>query len=350
MRSEQEQAANGLRGTAEQGAGPSPGRERSVTILTTPSQGTVGAPVDLAQLAQRAADLARGSRSQATWRAYEADWRDFQGWCAGHSLMALPADPVTVGLYLADRAKTLSVATLTRRLSAVAVQHRLAGHHLDTRHPAIRDVMAGLRRSKGMAPRQTEALTVALAKRVLATCQDGLGDVRDRALILVGLAGGLRRSELVDLDVSDLTVSDEGVRVRIARSKGDQDGAGQVIGINRTGTPTCPVAALEAWSAAAGIKAGRVFRSIDRHSRVGASLSGRAVALILKKRANRAGLDPAAFSGHSLRAGFATSAARAGIEEREIMATTRHRSAAVLRRYIRDGELFVRNVTAELGL
>ncbi len=318
--------------------------------LPVTAPGPAGLPPALAALADEAADLARGSRSRATWRAYESDWREFRGWCAVHDLVALPADPVTVGLYLADRARALSIATLTRRLSAVAVQHRLAGHHLDTRHPAIRDVMAGLRRSKRVAPRQSEALTVPLAKRVVATCQDGVGDLRDRALILVGLAGGFRCSELVGLDVSDLTLSDEGVRVRITRSKGDQDGAGQVIGINRTGTPTCPVAALEAWMAVAGIGAGRVFRSVDRHGKVGVSLSDRAVALILKGRTGRAGLDPAAFSGHSLRAGFATSAARAGIEEREIMATTRHRSAAVLRRYIRDGRLFARNVTAEMGL
>lgn len=301
-------------------------------------------------LADEAAEFARGSRSQATWRAYAGDWRDFQGWCAGHGLTPLPADPVTVGLYLADRAKALSITTLTRRTTAIAVQHRLASHHLDTRHPAIRDVLAGLRRSKGVAPRQAEALTVPLAKRVVATCQGRLSDLRDRALILIGLAGGFRRSELVALDRSDLTVCEDGVRVRIARSKGDQEGEGQVIGISRTGSATCPVAALEAWLEAAGIHDGRVFRSIDRYGNVGVSLSDRAVALILKSRTNRAGLDPQGFSGHSLRAGFATSAARAGVGEREIMATTRHRSATVLRRYIRDGELFSRNVTAQIGL
>jgi len=321
-----------------------------IEAVPVPLPETGGLPATLAALADEAADLARGSRSRATWRAYESDWRDFDAWCAGHGLTALPAAPVTLGLYLADRAKALSIATLTRRTTAIAVQHRLAGHHLDTRHPAIRDVLAGLRRSKGSAPRQAQALTVPLAKRVMATCQDRLSDVRDRALILIGLAGGFRRSELVALDVSDLTVSEEGVRVRIARSKGDQDGEGQVIGISRTGTETCPVAGLEAWLGVAGIHEGRVFRRIDRHGRVGASLSDRAVSLILKDRTHRAGLDPHGFSGHSLRAGFATSAARAGVGECEIMMTTRHRSTTVLRRYIRDGEMFARNVTAQIGL
>lgn len=309
-----------------------------------------GLPATMAALALEAADFARGSRAKATWRAYESDWRDFQGWCSPHDLAPLPANPVTVGLYLADRAKALSVATLVRRVSAISVKHRIEGFHLDTRHPAIRDVMSGLRRSKGTTPRQAEALTVPLAKRVVATCQQGLNDVRDRALILIGLAGGFRRSELVALDVTDLTISEEGVRVSIRRSKSDQDGEGQVIGINRTRSTTCPVAAYEAWIALAGIREGLAFRSIDRHGNLGASLSDRAVALILKSRTRRAGLDPQGFSGHSLRAGFATSAARAGIEERDIMATTRHRSATVLRRYIRDGEMFDGNITVKIGL
>lgn len=310
----------------------------------------LGPPFDLEQLAGRAAGLAEGARAAATRRAYRSDWRHFEAWCTGHGLTALPAAPATIGLYLADHADACAVATLTRRLASISVAHRLVAHHLDTRHPAIRDVLAGLRRSKRVAPRQAQALTVPLAKRVVTTCQDGMCDIRDRALILVGLAGGFRRSELVGLDVADLTLSEDGVRVRIARSKTDQDGEGQAIGIGRTGTPTCPVAALEAWLAAAKIGAGRVFRSINRHGRLGASLSDRAVALILKGRAGRAGLEPAAFSGHSLRAGFATSAARAGVEEREIMATTRHRSSTVLRRYIRDGALLARNVTVEIGL
>ena len=322
--------------------------EAGAVLTTVPETGAL--PASLAALSDEAAGLARGSRSKATWRAYETDWRDFTGWCASHALASLPAVPVTVGLYLADRAKALTVATLTRRITAISVQHRITGHHLDTRHPAIRDVLAGIRRSKGVAPRQADALTVPLAKRTVAMCGDGLNDLRDRALILIGLAGGLRRSELVSLTVTDLTVSEEGVRVRIARSKGDQDGEGQVIGINRTGTETCPVAALEAWWEAAGVRDGRAFRSIDRHGNVGASLSDRAVALILKKRVGGAGIDPQGYSGHSLRVGFATSAARAGIGEREIMTTTRHRSTIVLRRYIRDGEMFTRNVTAKIGL
>ncbi|MGV2417827.1 MAG UNVERIFIED_CONTAM: site-specific integrase [Paenibacillus polymyxa] len=316
---------------------------------------TIVSPVapllDLDRLAREAADLARGSRSKATWRAYESDWQDFTAWCAATGLEPLPAVPVTVGLYLADRAATLSVATLTRRVSAIAVRHRLAGHYLDTRHPGIRDVLAGLRRSKGVASRrQAEALTVPLAKRAVATCADRLIDLRDRALILIGLAGGFRRSELVLLTLADVTVTEDGLRIVVRRSKGDQDGEGQVVGINRTGRATCPLAAHQAWIAGAGISEGRVFRSVNRHGQVGTSLSDRAVALIVQRRADLAGLNGAAFSGHSLRAGFATSAARSGVAERDIMATTRHRSTTILRRYIRDGELFTKSVTNQIGL
>lgn len=310
----------------------------------------LGAPIDLAQLADRAAGLAEGARAPATRRAYRADWRQFAAWCADHGLAALPAAPATIGLYLAAHADTRTVATLTRRLASISVAHRMAGHHLDTRHPAIRDVLSGLRRARGTAQRRAEALTVPLARRLLAGCGTSLIDTRDRALLLVGLGAALRRSELVALDIDDVAVLPDGLRLTIRRSKGDQDGAGQAVAVGRTGTGTCPIAAYEAWLTAAGIAAGRVFRSVDRHGGLGDALSDRAVALIVKRRAAAAGLDPRAFAGHSLRAGFATSAAAGGVEERVIAKTTRHRSSAILRRYIRDGELFTRNVAAEMGL
>jgi integrase len=253
-------------------------------------------------------------------------------------------------LYLTAHADVLAVATLTRRLSTIAVAHRLAGHHLDTRHPAIRDVMRGLRRAKGVAPRSAEALTVPLARLLVATCGDRLIDVRDRALILVGLGAALRRSELVALDIADVEVLPEGLRVRVRRSKSDQEAAGRTIGIGRTGTATCPATAYAAWLTAAGITGGAAWRSVDRHGRVGGRLPDRTVARVVKARAALAGLDPARMSGHSLRAGLATSAAAAGVEEREIARITGHKSMVVLRRYIRVGETWRRNIAAEIGL
>jgi integrase len=182
-----------------------------------------------------------------------------------------------------------------------------------------------------------------------ASCDDTLIGRRDRALLLLGFAAALRRSELVALAVADMAVVAEGIRLTVRRSKTDQDAAGAVIGVVRTGTPSCPVAALTAWLAAAGITDGRLFRRVDRHGRIGAALSDQSVALVVKRRAALVGLDAAAFSGHSLRAGLATAAAAHGVEERLIMRQTRHVSLTV-RRYIRDGEVFLGNASGRVGL
>ncbi|MBM6582983.1 site-specific integrase [Microvirga sp. BT689] len=321
-----------------------------MTTITTPISEAIAAPTALAAAADRAADLAEGARAEATRRAYRSDWKSFEGWCAAHGLAALPAAATTVGLFLAAHENLLSVATLTRRLSSIATAHRMAGHPMDTRHPAIRDVLRGLRRTKGSAQRHAEALTTPLVRRAVETCADRLIDLRDRALILVGFGAALRRSELVALNLDDVVVLPEGLRVTIRRSKADQEGEGQVVAIGRTGSATCPVIAYETWIAMAGVIQGKAFRSVDRHGRLGERLSTRAVAKIVQRRAGLAGLDAQAFSGHSLRAGFATSAAAAGVEERIIMKTTRHRSTSVLRRYIHDGRLFERNLAAEVGL
>ncbi|WP_238199807.1 tyrosine-type recombinase/integrase [Methylobacterium tardum] len=262
----------------------------------------------------------------------------------------LPATPAVVGLYLADIADRLSLATLTRRVSSLAARHRQAGLGLDVRHPAVADVLAGLRRERGSAQRHAEALTVPRLKQALATLGDGLADRRDRALLLVGTAAALRRSELVALDVADIAVLPEGLRISIRRSKTDAEGRGAVLAVGRTGTATCPVAAYAAWLAASGIAEGAAFRAVDRHGRLGGRLSGNAVALIVQRRAGAAGLDAAAYAGHSMRAGFATSAARAGVRELAIARQTRHTSLTVLRRYVREGQLFEDNLTTEIGL
>ncbi|HEV2564186.1 MAG TPA: tyrosine-type recombinase/integrase [Microvirga sp.] len=322
-----------------------------MTHLPVPADPTVlGPALDLEALADRAQAFAAGARAAATRKAYASDWRHFEDWCRTAGLTSLPAVPTTVGLYLAAQAEVLAVTTLTRRLSAIAVAHRMAGHPMDTRHPAVRDVMRGLRRAKGVAQDHAEALTVPLLRRVLAGCGDRLIDRRDQALLLVGFGAALRRSELVALDLDDVAVVPEGLRITIRRSKGDQEGEGQVVAVGRTGTATCPAAAYEAWIAAAEISEGAVFRGINRHGRIGRRLSTDAVSAIVQRRAAAVGLDPTLFSGHSMRAGFATSAALAGVEERLIMRQTRHRSSATVRRYIRDGELFARNLAAEVGL
>jgi integrase len=300
----------------------------------------------------RAEHYARASRAYATRRAYRSDWVHYEAWCRTNSLAALAATPQVVGAYLAAHAAALAPATLGRRLSSIAVAHRLAGHQLDTRHPALRDVMAGIRRERGTAPRRAAPATTDIIRRMASACDvRTLIGLRDRALVLVGFAGAFRRSELVSLDRYYLAFGSEGVRITLRRSKGDQEGAGEVVGVARIeGSFTCPVAALEAWLAIAHIDEGPAFRSVDRHGRVAATaLDDRAVARVVQKLAAAVGLDPSVYSGHSLRAGFATSAAAHGIEERRIAKQTRHKSD-VVRTYIRDGEVFVRNASSEVGL
>lgn len=320
-----------------------------MTTLPVPASATIlGPALDLDAVAERAAGLARQARAANTLRAYESDWREFTRWCDAQGFASMPASPAAIGLYLAAHER-LSVATLSRRVSSIAAQHRQAGHSLDTRHPAIADVLRGLRRKRGSTQQHAEALTVPYLERVLAGLGDDLGAQRDRALLLIGIVAALRRSELVALDVTDITVLSEGLRVVVRKSKTDAEGHGAVLAVGRTGRPTCPAAAYERWIAAAGIAEGAVFRAVDRHGRLGGRLSGNAIALIVQRRAAAAGLD-AAFSGHSLRSGFATSAARAGMGEFKIAAQTRHASLAVLRRYVREGRLFEENLAQEIGL
>ena len=304
---------------------------------------------DLIVLEQEASEIASRARSANTIRAYQNDWSHFSSWCNASGLQALPALPRTAALYLAAHKDHYAMATLNRRLSAIAAAHRMADHPFDTRCREIALVMDGLRRTKTIRQRQVMALTTPLLKRALGTTSESLAERRNRSLALLGMAGALRRSEIVALEVSDITSSAEGIRIVIRRSKGDQFGEGQVIAITRTNSELCPVANLEAYLRQAAITEGRVFRAIDRHGNLKTSMTDQSVALIVKKLAGRAGLE-GEYSGHSLRAGFATQAAKNGVEERRIAYTTRHKNMEVLRKYIREGNLFANAVTADLGL
>ena len=259
-----------------------------------------------------------------------------------------------VGVYLADRAATLKPSTLSRRLAAISVQHRQAGSHLDTRAPQIRDVLTGIRREKAKEGVTTTKKTAAVSDDIRAMVGT-LGvtplGIRDRALLLLGFAGAFRRSELVGLNVEDIGVRREGLAVTIGRSKTDQEGEGRQVAICYGSDPaTCPVRAVKAWLDLVG-SSGPVFRSINKGGRIGSErLSDKAVALVVKRTAEAAGLDPELYSGHSLRSGFATTAARNGASEAAIMRQTGHRSLTVLRGYIRAGGLFNETAAAKLGL
>jgi integrase len=292
---------------------------------------------ELDQIEAQAAAFARAARAPATRRAYASDWADFTAWCRRAGLLALPATPRTVGSYLAARTADLRVSTLQRRLAAIAASHRLAGHPLDRRDPAIGALLAGIKRVKGTRPdTKTPLLTGALRQVLRKLPADNLIGSRDRAILLIGFAGAFRRSELAGLDRGDVDIGPAGADIVIRHSKTDPTGLGQRVCIPRSRrSVTCPVAALEAWISAALISSGPIFTALDR-GHTGARLSGAAIAQVIKRAVAADGLDPTLYGGHSLRAGFATSAARGGADLLAIAAQTRHRSLEVARRYVRD--------------
>jgi integrase len=297
-------------------------------------------------------DFIRASKAESTIRGYRADWRSFCGWCDSHGLYPLPASAETVASFIAECAGRLKVGTIQRRLNSIAEAHKAVGLKSPTHHPMVTNTMKGIRRTKGTAAEQkTPTLTDDIRAMVDAT-DTGIIGTRDRALMLLGFAGAFRRSELVGLDVEDCIFGKDGLTVTLRRSKTDQDGAGRKIGIPSGSNPeTCPVRTTQGWMEMAGVTTGPLFRSINRHGKVRSGrLSGIDVSRVVKKLAKRAGLDPAKYGGHSLRAGHATAAAIAGASERSIMKQTGHRSVQMVRRYIRDGSLFRENSAGKLGL
>ncbi|MCZ2147271.1 MAG: tyrosine-type recombinase/integrase [Bryobacterales bacterium] len=304
------------------------------------------------ELARQAREFAAESHAANTRRAYEADWRDFCGWCRERGVASCPAGEETVVLYLTDLARSRKVSTLTRRMAALGQAHRAAGHEAPGEMAGVRRLMRGIRRTKGTAPEAKRPVLIGDLKAMVKDLPETAAGLRDRALLLVGFAGAFRRSELVGLDVEDVEENGEGLVVRVRRGKTDQEGEGRKVGIPRgREEKSCPVRAVAAWIRAAGIESGPLFRPVSRHGLIAKTrLSGEAVALIVKRHARELGKDERLFAGHSLRAGLATSAAMAGKPERAIMNQTGHRSAATVRRYIRDGELFRENAAEGLGL
>lgn len=305
-----------------------------------------------AELVDQARTFAAAAKAPRTRDAYRREWAAFVAWCEARSLAALPAAPSTVALFLTDRAAAgIRPASLDVALAAVSEAHRAAGLASPRVSAEVRAVRAGIRRTVGTAQRQAAPVLVGDLRSMVGAVSEGIAGLRDRALLLVGFAGGFRRSELVALEVADLDFGTDGLTVTLRRSKTDQEGEGRKVGLPYGNAPaTCPVRSLRAWLEAASVSAGPVFRAVHTHGQIRGALSGRDVARIVKRTATAAGMDAARFSGHSLRAGLATSAAKAGKSERAIMAQTGHRSSAMVRRYIRDAGLFTDNAAAGIGL
>jgi integrase len=315
------------------------------SYLSRPKLGLVpGSAVDCTDLPGAVASYVRASLADNTRRAYLSDLRHFEAWGG-----SLPASSETIAGYLAAHADMLSVATLVRRLVSISKTHQARGLSNPTRSEIVRATMRGIKRTRGCARRQAKPLLRDDLLLVLDATGDGLKGTRDRALLLIGFAGALRRSELVALDVADIEHVRRGIVLCLRHSKTDQDGEGQKVAIPFGRTRWCPVEALDIWLQASGISEGAIFRPINRHGRVhNARLSSEAVSIVVRERAAAAGLDRAGYSGHSLRAGLATSAAQAGVSTWRIKAQTRHASEAMLSRYIRDGELFSDNAAGAL--
>ncbi len=314
-------------------------------------------PDDAGQLTtvevEKAREYAHASNAKSTRRAYSSHWQRFVTWCAEHAADPVRCPPATVAVYLSHLAETgKKVATIEGALSALTMARMLAGAPGTRTDPAIKRTMQGIRNQLGTAPlEKAPAVASEVYQMVAVIPMDTLAGLRDRAILLVGFGGGFRRSELVGLDVEDLAFLPEGVKIHIRRSKTDQEGRGRDVGIPVAPTEeTCPLHALRAWLDRAGIVDGPVFRGVDRFGRVSDKrLSGYSVAVIVKESAESIGLDAAKYAGHSLRAGFVTSAHEAGADMSSIMDQTGHKSAEMVRRYIRRADLFKGNAFSKIA-
>ena len=273
-----------------------------------------------------------------TLRAYRADLQHFIAWGG-----VIPATPEQVASYLAQHATSLAYTTLSRRLIAIARAHIAQGLHSPTSSMIVRATLKGVRRSRCCTVRQVAPLQKLHVLKMVRGLT-GLRGLRDTALLLIGFASAMRRSELVSLDVEDVQFSDEGAIIRLRRSKTDQEGKGRDIAIPRIRGRHCPIRNLLAWIEAAGITSGALFRQVNRYDQLlPQRLMAQSVALIVKQRAAAAGFDARLFSGHSLRAGFVTNAANGGATSASIRAQTGHKSDAMMQRYIRNSQLFSNN-------
>lgn len=350
-------------GTVAEGVTPSGHTDEVVADLVQRqvSAARDGATLErLADLEAKIATAYRGARSASTLKAYRSDWSDFVTWCEPLTLESLPSEPATVAAYLAELADPpddrdpLAMSTIERRVAALGEAHKAAGHQNPCMTPLVKQVMKGLRRQLGVAPTQRKAGLSTADVRAIVGALDGnrLIDVRDRAILLVGFATALRRSELVALDVTDFENHPEGLIVHKRRSKTDQESAGERIEVAYgEHLDTCPVRAYRIWIDEAEIADGPVFRSVNRHGTLAERrLSPQSVAGVIKKHVTRLGHNADDYAGHSLRRGFSTEASRNGATERAIARTTHHTSTKGLQPYIEDAELFTDPPSRYLGL
>ena len=282
----------------------------------------------------------KNSKANNTLRAYQSDFKDFSAFCAKNGLPSIPTQPKIIAIYITHLSKSSKFSTLKRRIASISVIHKLKGHYLDTKHPIIMENLHGIKRTLGSRQKAKKPILINDLKLIIKAIDEK--KIRDKALILIGFAGGFRRSELVNIDYEDIEFVSEGVKILVKRSKTDQSGEGTVKAIPYFDNKEfCPVLTLKSYiNQKITIKSeGKVF-----------GISDKSVALIIKKYAEKAGLDPSKYAGHSLRSGFATTAAEFGAEERNIMAMTGHKTTQMVRRYIHEANLFKNNALNKIKI
>ena len=299
----------------------------------------------------------KNSKAINTIRAYKSDFSDFELFCVKNGFKSIPTDPNIVSLYLTHlSSKDLKISTLKRRLVSIGVINKFKGHYLDTKHPSIIENIMGIKRRKGSIQKGKKPLLINYLKQIINVIDEfnneEIKKFRDRSIILIGFSGGFRRNEIVSLNCDDLDFVTEGLKINLRRSKTDQFGEGAVKALPYfENSKYCPVLSLKKWIEVSNIKSGALFRRFSKGSKLMENrLTDQTVALLIKKYLKLAGIDSKNYSGHSLRSGFATSAAESGAEERSIMAMTGHKSTEMVRRYIKEADLFKNNALNKIKM
>ncbi len=311
---------------------------------------------DVKKLHDETLENLKSSKANNTLRAYKSDFRDFSAFCAKHGFKSMPTEPKVVSLYLTHLSANSKISTLRRRLVSIGVVHRIKGHYLDTKHPAIVENLMGIKRKKGSIQTGKKPILINHLKQIINVIDEQkiekIKKLRNKTLILIGFSGGFRRTELISIDHEDIDFVEEGVKITVRRSKTDQFGEGMIKGLPYfSNEKYCPVLNLKNWLTLSKIKTGPIFRRFAKGSILtGHRLTDQSVVLIIKDCLKLAGIENQNFSGHSLRSGFATVAAESGADERSIMTMTGHKTTQMVRRYIREANIFKNNALNKIKL
>ena len=311
---------------------------------------------DVKKLHEETLENLKSSKANNTLRAYKSDFRDFGAFCAKHGFNSMPTEPKIVSLYLTHLSANSKISTLRRRLVSIGVVHKIKGHYLDTKHPVIIENLMGIKRKKGSIQIGKKPILINHLKQIINVINEQdieeIVKLRNKTLILIGFGGGFRRTELISIDHEDLEFVDEGVKIALRRSKTDQFGEGMVKGLPYFANEKyCPVNNLKKWLEISEIKSGPIFKRFSKGLNLtNERLSDQSVVILIKEYLKIAGIENRNFAGHSLRSGFATVAADSGADERSIMAMTGHKTTQMVRRYIREANIFKNNALNKIKI